>query len=163
MLCEVGADRKPLVDGRGRPAYPCRNGGSGRRMADAAVILDSLEQAAGQDDPAERIFRRLFAMRPEFEAMFVLDGDGGVRGSMVQTCFESIIDHVSGGQTGRRMIAAERSHHAAYGVPDARFNDLFVAIRDELREGLGGAWTTAMEREWGMLLGELEEAGAGAG
>jgi hypothetical protein len=129
-------------------------------MADAAVILDSLERATANGDPAGRVFQRLFAMRPEFEALFVMDGDGGVRGSMVQTCFESIIDHVSGGETGRRMIAAERGRHPGYGVPDAQFNDLFTAIRDEVRDCVGGAWTPAMEREWSALLDELAVIGA---
>ena len=50
---------------------------------DAGLILDTLERASERcADPAPLIYRRLFELRPEFRSLFVMDTDGGVRGSM---------------------------------------------------------------------------------
>jgi branched-chain amino acid transport system ATP-binding protein len=58
---------------------------------DARLILDTLERASERcADPAPLIYRRLFELRPEFESLFVMDTDGGVRGSMLTTCFNAI-------------------------------------------------------------------------
>ena len=64
-------------------------------MPDEAIITHTLELAAERcEDPAPLIYERLFDMHPELEELFVMDTDGGVRGSMVESSIEYILDFV---------------------------------------------------------------------
>ncbi|MBI1339894.1 globin [bacterium] len=133
-------------------------------MPDREVITRVLERLADEvGDPTELVFARLFATRPDYEALFVLDTDGGVRGSMIETCVTCILDHISGGVLARNVIAAERSHHPGYGVPEDRFDDLFIAIRDVSRDVLGDRWGHTEEEAWARLLSDFATFGAEAG
>lgn len=125
-------------------------------MPDADTILKTLEEAADRHgDPAGLIYAKLFAAHPELETLFHMDRDGGVRASMVQEGFECILDYVGPRLTAPQIISAARLHHDGYGVPAARFDDFFIALRDALREILGSDWTPAMETEWDRLLAEF--------
>lgn len=125
-------------------------------MADPAVILSTLEAVAERHgDPGEAIYGRLFSTHPEFVRLFAMDTDGGVRGSMLQTSFECIVDLVGPRLTGANVISAERQHHQGYGVPDGMFEEFFVAMRDAFRDILAADWTPAMDREWRSLLDEI--------
>jgi hemoglobin-like flavoprotein len=122
-------------------------------MADADVILATLEVVAERHgDPTALIYRRLFADHPEFEALFYMDRDGGVRASMVQQGLECMIDYVGPRLTAPQIISAARQHHAGYGVPDGRLDEFFVAMRDAFREIMGADWTSRMDAEWRRLL-----------
>ena len=58
-------------------------------MAVSEPIMLSLERFGEIcADPAPLIYRRLFAQHPDFEDLFAMDTDGGVRGSMLTTCFD---------------------------------------------------------------------------
>lgn len=120
---------------------------------DGSVILATLELVAERHgDPTQAIYRRLFADRPELEALFHMDRDGGVRASMVQQAFECIIDYVGPRLTAPQIIAAARMHHEGYGVPPERFDDFLPAIRDTFRDLLGASWTPDAEKNWQELL-----------
>ena len=56
-----------------------------------AISLEFLVRELG--DPQTRIYERLYRQHPEVQALFVLDADGGVRGSMLQTTLETILDY----------------------------------------------------------------------
>jgi hemoglobin-like flavoprotein len=118
-----------------------------------AVILASLERASERTpDPAPLVYQRLFELKPEFEALFVMDMDGGVRRQMLQTCFNIITGLLEDSQTPHFLIGAGRLHHDGYGVPGAEFDLMFHAIRDTIR-GLDTAhWTAAEEAAWAELL-----------
>lgn len=125
-------------------------------MVDSTVILESLQLVADRHgDPADAIYRRLFAEHPELEALFVMDRDGGVRASMVQQGFECIIDQVGPRLVAPQIVAAARMHHDGYGVPANRFDAFFTAMRDTFRELLGPDWSPAMETAWAELLREF--------
>ncbi len=125
-------------------------------MVDGEVILGTLQLVADRHgDPADAIYRRLFAAHPELEPLFVMDRDGGVRASMVQQGFECIIDQVGPRLVAPQIIAAARMHHDGYGVPAERFDDFFVAMRDTFRDLLGRDWSLAMEASWEKLLREF--------
>ena len=125
-------------------------------MLQADIILDTLERAGEAcADPAPLIYRRLFEMHPELEKLFLMDPDGGVRGSMLQTCLSSILGLLDGERTPRFIIAASRMDHASYGVPDDKFDIIFAAIRDTFRDLIGPDWTPAMDRAWSGLLAEI--------
>ena len=125
-------------------------------MVDGRVILETLELVADRHgDPAAAIYRRLFAMHPELETLFVMDRDGGVRASMVQQGFECIIDYVGPRLVAQQIIASSRIHHDGYGVPAERFDEFFVAMRDTFRGMLGDDWSPGMDEAWAEMLREF--------
>lgn len=125
-------------------------------MLNAEIIHATFERAAEAcADPAPLIYARLFALRPEFQALFDMDTDGGVRGSMLETCFEAILGLVEGAGTQRVIISAARFSHGGYGVEGAEFDVMFAAIRDVFRDLLGRQWGEAEETEWAGLLKEI--------
>lgn len=128
---------------------------------DAGLILDTLERAGERcADPAPLVYRRLFQLRPEFEALFVMDSDGGVRGSMLTTCFNAILGLVEDSPTQRVIISSSRFAHDGYGVAAADFDLMFVAVRDTLRELLGDGWTRETDAAWSELLVDIATIGA---
>ncbi len=125
-------------------------------MTDGKLIQATLETVADRHgDPADLIFKHLFAAHPEYERLFEMDRDGGVRASMVQTGLECILNHVEGGQVARFTIAAERMHHDGYGVPEGEFDEFFVAMKAAFAEVMGEAWTQDVETAWSDLLAEF--------
>ena len=125
-------------------------------MARAEVILETLEPAGEKcPDPAPLIYRRLFELRPEFEALFVMDTDGGVRGSMVETCFNAILGMVEESATQRVIISSSRFAHDGYGLSGAEFELMFVAIRDTMRDLIGPDWSGEMDAPWTDLLADI--------
>lgn len=122
----------------------------------ADLILQTLERAGEAcADPAPLVYRRLFELRPEFESLFVLDTDGGVRGSMLITCFNAIIGLVEGSDTQRFIISSSRFAHDGYGVAQRDFDLMFVAIRDTFRDLLGSDWTPETAAAWTHLLASI--------
>jgi len=122
----------------------------------AALILDTLERASERcADPAPLVYRRLFELRPEFEELFVMDSDGGVRGSMLETCFNAILGLLENSPTQRVIISSSRFAHDGYGVSEADFQLIFVAIRDTFRNLIGADWTGEMDAAWAGLLAEI--------
>ncbi len=125
-------------------------------MTYAAVIVGTLEVVAERHgDPTGAIYAELFAAYPELEALFWLDRDNSVRGSMVQQGLECILDYVGERLTAPQILAAARQHHDGYGVPSARFDAFFVAMRDAFRRTMGADWSPDMESAWNKLLTEL--------
>lgn len=122
-------------------------------MTDGAAILQSLERVADRHgDPTQAIYAELFQRYPDLEGLFWLDRDGGVRAAMVQQALECILDHVGEQLTSAQIIAAARQHHGGYGVPEGRFDDFFLAMRDAFRRILGEGWTPDMDLGWDRML-----------
>lgn len=123
---------------------------------DAGLILDTLERASERcADPSPLIYRRLFELRPEFESLFVMDTDGGVRGSMLTTCFNAILGLIEESDTQRVIISSSRFAHDGYGVPAQDFDLMFIAIRDTFRDLLGAEWTPETDAAWTHLLAAI--------
>jgi hypothetical protein len=130
-------------------------------MSNADLILNSLETFATREgNPAPAIYKRLFAGHPEFEALFLMDTDGGVRGSMLQQAFDCLIDVAEGGNMARVILGSERVNHESYGVPDNLFDGFFVAIRDSAKASLEGNWTPEVDAAWSRLLAQTSELAA---
>ena len=116
-------------------------------------ILDSLALwGEVHADPTDSVYALLFSRYPELESLFVMDTDGGVRGSMLQQAFECIMDHVGEKQIAYSLVSTSRILHEGYGVPAGRFDDFFGVIRDSCRADLADEWTDAMEMEWNDML-----------
>ena len=97
---------------------------------DAGLILDTLERAVERcADPAPLIYRRLFELRPDFEALFVMDSDGGVRGSMLATCFNAILGVLEDSQSQRVIISSSRFSHGGCGLADANLSRILAILQ----------------------------------
>ena len=123
-----------------------------------AISLEYLVRELG--DPQTRIYERLYRQHPEVQALFVLDADGGVRGSMLQTTLETILDYSAKGRLDHVSLGAWRSHHLAYEVDAELFTRFFMIIRDCAKEALGGDWSTEMESSWQDLLVQVRASEA---
>lgn len=133
-----------------RPAYH-------RQMEDrAALIDDTLQRLADTvGDPQPLVYARLFALRPDFEPMFDLDSDGGVRAAMLETCFDCILGQAAGSPSPRFHLEAARLQHDGYGLTAVDLILIFAAIRDVCRDTLGYDWTEKRDAAWTSLLDEL--------
>lgn len=136
--------------------------GASAPMVSVSDILDitfeRVVELAG--DPKDRIYARLFELHPEFERLFVMDVDGGVRGSMLQTSLNCMMGVARNeAETSRFLIEAARMIHDGYGISDDEVDSMFLAIRDTFREILGKEWSDEIDLAWTGLLEELSTIG----
>jgi hemoglobin-like flavoprotein len=120
-------------------------------------IQQSFELAAERcEDLTPLVYRRLFRVHPEAEAMFRSEGSDLVRGSMLALTIDAILDF-AGERTGNfRMIECEVSSHDAYGTSRNLFIAFFGVIAETLREILAADWSPEMEDAWRNLLREID-------
>jgi hemoglobin-like flavoprotein len=134
--------------------------GRNRIVTQAEVIFDTFEKVSDRvGDPKARIYTRLFAAHPEFEELFVLDVDGGVRGSMLESCYNCITGAAEQSSLPHFHLEAARMIHDGYGIDESQIDAMFDAIRDTFREVLAGDWTLAMETVWAATLADLARMG----
>lgn len=125
-----------------------------------AVILETLELVAERaGDPRDRIYACLFERHPEFENLFVMDKDGGVRANMLTTSLNCMIGVAEGNATPRFLLEAARVHHDAYGLGNNDIDVMFEVMRDVFRDVLGEDWDDETEAAWSELLSELAGVG----
>ena len=124
-------------------------------MSDDAVAASLALLAERVGDPAPLVYARLFARHPEAEALFVMDRGGHVRGQMLATVLEALLD---GGERLGGLVAIERMNHIGYGVAADAFDGFYALLMETVREALGEAWTEAMERAWRTRIAALAPA-----
>ena len=125
------------------------------RMSEAITqSLERLVETLG--DPQPLIYQRMYALYPHTEALFVLDSDGGVRGSMLQTTLEIILGYAAEDRLDAVSLAAWQSHHLAYDVDAVTFTSFFAIIRDCAKEALGIDWNKTTEQAWQDLLQQVQ-------
>jgi hemoglobin-like flavoprotein len=102
-----------------------------------------------------QVYARLFAAYPDLEALFSMDTDGGVRGSMLSQAFECLMDLAEGpGTLAETVIRSERVNHDTYDVPSGMFEVFFDIIRDVTKEVAGSDWSPLMEAAWTSVLAD---------
>jgi len=127
----------------------------------ASAIATSLEYLVEKlGDPQAQIYQHLYQQHPEVRPLFVLDTDGGVRGAMLQTTLETILDYATHNRLDHVSLAAWRSHHVGYEVDAELFTRFFVIIRDCAKDVLGSDWTVDMESAWAELLRQVKASEA---
>ena len=115
-----------------------------------AASLEALTARVG--DPAPLVYARLFARHPETEVLFLMDKGGLVRGQMLATAFEALLD---GGDRLSGLLEIERMNHVNIGVPQEVFDGFLALLMETVREALGPDWTPAMEQAWRGRLAAL--------
>lgn len=119
-------------------------------------LAASLELVAAAGDPTPLVYDRLFAARPDLEALFVGDKTGQARGQMLAMVLETLTDLADGKAWAANMIRAERVNHDQLGVPDEAFGAFFAVVHETFRELGGAAWSTDMEAAWTDLLARTD-------
>lgn len=118
-------------------------------MDDASLIERSLELvAARMGDPAPLVYARLFAEDPALEALFVRDRLGTVRGNMLLTALECLVDFAGPRAYATHFVGSERVNHEGLGVPPEMFDRFYATVIDTFREGLGAEWTAETDAAW---------------
>lgn len=120
---------------------------------DADLITTTLEMVAERcDDPAPRVYARLFAENPEMEALFWRDTSGLIRGQMLSVAIECLLDYVGAGDYAANLIQIEQTNHEGLGVPPEVFGTFFATVVATFRDVLQDDWTDAMEAGWRRVL-----------
>jgi hemoglobin-like flavoprotein len=121
-------------------------------------LAESLERFAERvEDPGALVYARLFARHPETEALFVMDRGGHVRGQMLATTFEALLD--GGAQRLDGLLAIERMNHVNIGVAEDVFDGFLPLLMEIVRDALGEAWTAAMEETWRARIAAIATSG----
>ena len=121
-------------------------------------ITASLELVADQHgDPTALIYETLFRDRPDLEELFVMDTDGGVRGSMLQYTFDCITDYAGDGLYVHNFISTTRDHHDGYGVPEDIFDQFFVTVMETFRTLLDQHWHDDMDAAWRQMIADFSQ------
>jgi hemoglobin-like flavoprotein len=129
----------------------------GESSMDVSLIERALEIAGEREgDLTQKVYGRLFAVRPEMEALFVRDTNGSVRGEMLTRVFEMILDFIDRRAYAAQMIQCEVVTHDGYGVPPEVFGLFFGVVADTLREVVGADWTLAMDASWREMLAQMD-------
>ena len=104
-------------------------------------------------DPAPLVYRRLFEVMPQTEALFVTDTTGAVRGEMLAVAFQCLLDPE--GVYTANLVKAERANHDGWGVAPAEFARFYPILMDVCRDALGEAWTAEVETAWTARIAAL--------
>ena len=124
----------------------------------ADAIAASLVLAADRGgDITTRVYARLFADRPDLEALFGSDASNAVKGEMLAQVFDTILDLVGPRLYAGTMIRAHGDSHAGYGVSPALFLSFFSVVAATVAEVIGADWPGAIEAAWTSLLHEIAE------
>ena len=119
-------------------------------------ISESLDRIGAMGiDPTAEIYRRLFAARPDLEALFVLDIDGAARGNMLAKALDCLLDLAGPRAFGAAFILAEAINHEGIGVTREAYLHFFECIADVVRETNRQSWSDADEEAWRQALNEV--------
>jgi hemoglobin-like flavoprotein len=122
------------------------------------AIVETLELVAAHvGDPTSLVYARLFAAHPEMERLFAGDTSGAVRGHMLATAVENLLDLAGANAYAANMLHAERVNHENLGVPAEVFPAFYGALADTFRAVLGTAWTPGIEAAWIAALARVNE------
>lgn len=124
----------------------------------SALIIETLElYAARCGDPYEAAFAKLYAANADYEELFFLDTDEGLRRNMMQTTLEIITTYCDNPGAAENLIIGTRLVHLTYEISDD-FDLFFTITRDVIAEGLNDAFTHAHATAWEKMLTDFAAA-----
>lgn len=128
-------------------------------MDDTALIEASLARVAERlGDPTALVYARLFAEFPQLEVLFVGDKLGTVRGNMLQTTLECLLDHAGPRAYAHHFVGSERVNHVGVGVPPEMFDRFYATVIATFRDALGADWTAETDAAWNRAARALMDA-----
>lgn len=130
-----------------------------RQMEHLSAFHASLEAVAARcEDVVPPVYATLFDRFPDFEALFALDVDSGVRGHMLNEALTMAEGLLQNDPVAMSFVSAERMNHSGYGVEDDAFESFFAVMSDVFRQLAGDAWTDDMSAAWRAVAEAAETA-----
>lgn len=124
----------------------------------SALIEASLAHyAAHHGDPYDAAFEKLYAADPNYQALFFLDTDEGLRRNMMRTTLEIITTYIDNAYAAENLVIGARLVHLTYEVTDD-FDLFFQITRDVIAEGCADIWSDAHAAAWDTMLKDFEAA-----
>lgn len=124
----------------------------------SALIEASLAHyAAHHGDPYDAAFEKLYAADPNYQALFFLDTDEGLRRNMMRTTLEIITTYIDNAYAAENLVIGARLVHLTYEVTDD-FDLFFQITRDVIAEGCADIWSDAHATAWSAMLADFEKA-----
>lgn len=118
-------------------------------MEHLSALEASLEAvAANCEDVVPPVYASLFETFPEYEALFALDTDMGVRGHMLNEAITMAEGLLRNDPIASYFISAMRMDHEGYGVPDEIFERFYGVMSEVFRKIAGDAWSDEMTAAW---------------
>lgn len=100
------------------------------------------------EDVVPPVYAALFERFPDFEPLFSLDTDMGVRGHMLNEALTMAEGLLQNDPIALNFVSAERINHSGYGIPDDAFESFFVVMSDVFRKLAAETWTDEMSAAW---------------
>lgn len=124
----------------------------------SALIGETLTHYASRcGDPYAAAFQKLYAAHPDYEALFFLDTDEGLRRNMMQTTLEMITTYIDNPYAAANLVIGARLVHLTYEITDD-FDLFFQITRDVIAEGCADIWSDAHTKAWDAMLADFEKA-----
>ena len=124
----------------------------------SALIEQTLAHyAEHHGDPYEAAFQKLYAADPNYQALFFVDTDEGLRRNMMQTTLEIIATYCDDKRMAENLIIGTRLVHLTYEIGDD-FDLFFQITRDVIAEGCADIWTQDHAAAWNAMLKDFEAA-----
>lgn len=109
----------------------------------------SLETVASVcEDVVPPVYAALFRRFPEFETLFSLDLDQGVRGHMLNEALNMAEGLLQNDPMAHTFVSAERMNHSGYGIEGEAFEGFYLVLADVFRDLAGARWTPDMSAAW---------------
>ena len=122
------------------------------------LITETLAHYAEQHgDPYDAAYAKLYAAHDDYEGLFLLDSDEGLRRNMMRTTLEIIAAYADDKQAAANRVTGARMSHIPYGIEDD-FGLFFEITRDVIATGCKAIWTDAHAAAWAAMLADFEAA-----
>ena len=124
----------------------------------SVLISETLELYAERcGDPYDAAFAKLYAANADYEGLFFLDTDEGLRRNMMQTTLEIIATYCDNPRSAENLVIGTRLVHLTYEIGDD-FDLFFTIIRDVMADGLGDRFSPAHAAAWDTMLKDFGSA-----
>jgi len=113
--------------------------------------FDLVEPIAPQ--AAALFYANLFAIDPSVRPLF--RGDMIVQGEHLMTMIGMVVAQLDDAEVVTPALQRLGQRHAGYGVRDAHYDSVGIALLKTLREGIGVAFTEEVEAAWVDVYGSV--------
>lgn len=127
-----------------------------------AAVRRTLQRIAEPESGfGPRFYAMLFRNNPASRELFGGDMDSQV--DKLMAMLAAIVDGLDEPEALAAIYAEMGRRHAGYGVTEAHYDDVGIALLSCLRETLGEDFTDEVETAWATVYGDIAEAMIAAG